>query len=311
MATKQPGRPVHVGTLILIVIAMAWTYWPTFAEMARRWTVEPTYSHGYLVPAFVALILWYRRDQIHLDQFTPNWWGLAIVLGGTAIRVAASYFSIHSPDRFSLLPTLVGLCVGLGGWAAFRWAWPGIVFSVFMIPLPAGFDGILAHPLQRLATLASAHVLQTLGFVAETEGNVILLRSGELGIVDACSGLRMFMTFCALSTAVAIVVQRSWLQKILIAVSAFPLAMVCNLARITVTGIAYETLGSVAAQFLFHDVAGLMMILMAVGLLLLELKLLSLLFVNARDEAEAGPLNIIRTRARAHTSNPEPVPVTR
>ena len=45
--------------------------------------------------------------------------------------------------------------------------------------------------------------MQTLGRPALAEGNVILLNDVELGIVEACSGLRMLVVFFALSTAVA------------------------------------------------------------------------------------------------------------
>jgi exosortase len=271
--------------LMALVFGVAlWSYWPTLLEMARRWSVEPAYSHGYVVPCFALLLLWARRDQLDRGLLKPSWWGLVFVLVATSIRLLAAFFAIHSPDRFSLIPIFIGICVSLGGWHALRWAWPSIAFLVFMIPLPAGLDRVLARPLQSLATLSSAFLLQTMGFVAEAEGNVIVLPGGELGIVEACSGLRMFMTFCALSTALAIVSSRSLIQRLLILASAFPLAMICNVVRITMTGIIHETLGAAAAQVLFHDLAGWFMIALALGLLLLELKFLSRLFVPVKED---------------------------
>lgn len=40
---------------------VAWSYWQTFTELARRWTHDPQYSHAFLVPAFAAWLLWWRR----------------------------------------------------------------------------------------------------------------------------------------------------------------------------------------------------------------------------------------------------------
>jgi exosortase len=257
-------------------------------EMARRWTVEPTYSHGYLVPLFAVYFLWARRERLDPAQLHPNWWGLLIVLLGTAMRLVFGYFSITSPDRFSIIPVLVGVCVALGGWHALAWAWPSIAFLLFMIPLPAGSDQFLTRPLQRMAAIASTYLLQSLGFVAESEGNVILLPDGELEVAEACSGLRMFMTFCALCTAIAALSHRSTIQRVIILASAFPLALICNVLRITLAGIAYAKLGADAAHAFYHSLAGWIMIVAAVGFLSLELLILSHLFIPA-EVAEIKP----------------------
>jgi hypothetical protein len=78
-----------------------------------------------------------------------------------------------------------------------------------MIPLPFRVEGPLAYPLQRVATLVSTYVLQTLGFVAFAEGNVIPLGAVQIGVVESCSGLSMLVTFFALSTGVVLVSRRS------------------------------------------------------------------------------------------------------
>ncbi len=72
-----------------------------------------------------------------------------------------------------------------------------------MIPLPWRIENALGGPLQSIAAAASTYFLQTLGFMAITEGNVIQLNEARIGIVEACSGLSMVMTFVALSTAAA------------------------------------------------------------------------------------------------------------
>ena len=56
-----------------------------------------------------------------------------------------------------------------------------------MIPLPSRFDGALAKPLQHFATQASVHALQTIGFPAQAEGNVIVDYLGEVGDREALS----------------------------------------------------------------------------------------------------------------------------
>jgi hypothetical protein len=54
--------------------------------------------------------------------------------------------------------------------------------------------------------------------------------------------------------------------------------LLCNIIRIVVTGILHETAGHELANYVFHDVAGWLMGPLALVFLLVELKLLSLLF---------------------------------
>ena len=40
-----------------------WAYWLPLREMAERWTYDPQYSHGYLVPVFALVLLWLRQQH--------------------------------------------------------------------------------------------------------------------------------------------------------------------------------------------------------------------------------------------------------
>ena len=112
---------------------------------------------------------------------------------------------------------------------------------------------------------------------ALAEGNVILLNDAEIGIVEACSGLRMLVVFFALATAVAMVARRPLLDRLLVLASAVPIALLANIARITATGILHEFADSATANAFFHDVAGWFMMPLALVLLGIELKVLAAL----------------------------------
>src|SRR5262249_3698861 len=160
----------------------------------------------------------------------------------------------YSPwlEQVSLLPALAGLVLAAWGRPALAAAWPALAFLFFMVPLPGRLDKALAGPLQRVATLASPNVLQTLGFFAQSEGNVILLSDYELGVVEACSGLRMLTVFLATSAAVALLTPRSVRQRVIIVLSAVPIALLCNVIRITATGVVHETVGHEVANLVYH-----------------------------------------------------------
>ena len=270
-----------------LLLGLLGAYWLTLGGVVQRWMTDPKYSHGYFVPLFAAWLLWRRarRDGFTLDAATGLWWGLPILAAGVAVHLAGQYVFADWLSEVSLLISLLGLCVGVGGWRLARLAAPAISFLAFMLPLPYRVEVSLAGPLQSLATNSSAYLLQMLGFTAGTEGNVIVMSTTRLGVEDVCSGLGMLVTFFALSTAVAIVVRRPRLDKLVIVASAIPIALTANVLRITVTGILADTVGGEVANFVFHNLAGLFMTPLAFGLMWVELKVLSRLLVEAPAEA--------------------------
>jgi exosortase len=259
------------------------------AQLAERWSDDPQYSHGYLVPVFALVVLWARWRAAPAGRLSPSWWGVALLLAAAALRLAGAYFYFPWLDALSLLPALAGVCVLLGGWPALGRAWPAIAFLIFMLPPPFQLETLLAQPLRRLATQAGTFALQTLGQPAVARGNVILIDDLELGVEEACSGLSMLFTFFALATAVAIVIQRPLWQKIVLFLSAIPIGVFMNLLRITVTGVLHRTAGSAIANAVFHDLAGWLMMPLALGLLWLELQYLARLFVAGES---TGPVPV-------------------
>jgi exosortase len=259
----------------LILLVLVWSYWTTFVELNEEWLKNPLYSHGYLVPLFAVFLLWWRQDRMPLAPLQPSWWTVLFLIVGGAMRLGAAYFYFSWPERCSLLFMIIASVLAIGGWAAFRWTWPSILFLVFMLPLPGFVENGLMRPLQRVATLASTNVLQTLGFFAQADGNKIVLSNGELGIVEACSGLGMLSIFVALTVAACLVVSRPLWQKLVIVASSIPIAIVVNVIRISATGILYDV---VEDHEKVHDWAGWLMPLLALVLLLVELKLLDFIY---------------------------------
>jgi exosortase len=280
--TRSWSRPLAV-LMGVLGVALVWTVWPALGEMAQRWMSDPRYSHGVLVPGFAAYLLWDRRKDLKVDQLRPSWWGVPVVALGAALGLAGGMLYVEWFEFLALLPMLAGAALVAGGWAALRWAWPSIAFLFFMIPLPYRVELALGAPLQRIATLSSTFLLQTLGLPAVAEGNVILMNDARIGIVEACNGLGMLFMFLAFAVAAALVMKEApWLDRLIIVVSAIPIALLANVARITVTGLLHETVGAAVADKVYHDLAGWLMMPVALGTLWLEQALLSHLFIEVK-----------------------------
>jgi exosortase len=282
----------------LACVCFLWAYGSTLTGLAERWANSAQYSHGFLVPGFALVVLWFRRKHLQTDLLQASAWGLPLLLIGGALRLAGAYFYYPALDSLSLLPSLTGLCVLLGGWPALRWTWPAIAFLVFMLPLPFVVEGAMAQPLQRLATFASTYALQTIGFPAVAEGNVVIINDSRIGVVEACNGLGMLVIFFALSTALAFVIKRPLWEKVLVVASAVPVALLANVVRITTTAVLSETVSQEFGQAVFHDWGGWLMMPLALSLLWLELWLLDwLLHTPASAAAPLGPVGLVLSPA--------------
>lgn len=254
--------------------------------MYNSWMTSPDNSHGLLVPAFSAWLLWHRKDQLISSPATGSWSsiavGIVLIVAGVAFRCFGIFTRHMTPEAGSLVPCLAGIVIICGGWNGIRWAWPSVLFLVFMIPLPPILGGMLSRGLQSVATLCSTYFLQTIGIPAISEGNVILLSDHSLGVAQACSGIRMLTSFFALAVGLSLVLNRPLWERLAIIASAPVIAIASNILRISATAIAYQYGNEKMAELIFHDLAGWLM--MPIGLLLLWAEL----FVLSRVIEEEG-----------------------
>jgi len=281
----SPGFTFRVLAPALVLgLGLVWAYGSVLAALFQRWRADPQSSHGFLIPLLAVFLLWQRREQKPADwPTTYNWWGVALLAVAGLFRLLGVYLSFDWLDSMSLVISVAGLVILVGGWQAWRWAWPAVVYLVFMIPLPYQIETALSGPLQRLATQASTFTLQMLGYPAISEGNIIVLEHTRVGVNEACNGLGMLVAFFAISTAVALVCDRPLLDRVILFLSAIPIGVLMNLLRIAATAIAHQTLGPEAANRIFHDYAGWLMMPFALGMMLLELWLLQNLLVPPKE----------------------------
>ncbi len=278
---------------LCLVVGLLWSYWPALCSVENRWYSDPQYSHGYLVPAFALLVLWFRRNGMPVVT-RPSWWGVAGLAAAAVLRLMDGYIYFNWFEGVSLLLSLLAGGVLLGGWRFGLWLCPAAAVLTFMFPLPFQAETALAGPLQQLATAVGTYALQTLGFAAVAEGNVIVVGDLRIGVLEACSGLGMLSAFFALSTTAALIVQRPLFERGVIFLSAAPIGVLMNLLRITATVYVYCTLGAAAAHAFFHDLAGWLMMPLAFTALWLELALLRRLFFAVPIAAGPIPLTLPR-----------------
>jgi exosortase len=259
----------------LVLIAFLWSYRPTIWDLWGIWQRSDEYSSGLLVPFLAVYILWSRRNDIAQCRIRPSPWGLFAFVAAQGMRLFGLFFMYGSAERLSIALSIAALVLLLFGWQLFRKVSTVLLFLCLMLPWPNRVQAALALPLQNWATSSAVFCLEMIGYEVVREGNVIHIGQASVAVAEACNGLRMITAFFVISGLVILLVKREWWEKLLILASGLPIALLCNTVRLTITAIAFTVLRGEYWEKIFHDFGGYAMMPLALGMIVLELWLLT------------------------------------
>ncbi len=254
--------------LAILVLLTALLYSRIVLALILDWANDPNYSHGFIVLPIAAWIAWRQRKRLALEPVEPSWWGLVIIFGSLALLMLGVLGAELFLSRTSLIFLCAGLLVQFRGWRFFRallfpWA---ILFLT--IPLPAIIFNQIALPLQFQASRLASAMLALFGVPVLREGNVIVLPSISLDVVEACSGLRSLVSLITLAVLYGYFVERRASRRILLFLAAIPIAVLANGLRIMGTGFLGEYWSPDKAEGFFHTFSGLLVFFFAFALLI-------------------------------------------
>jgi exosortase len=252
---------------VALVAAGGVLYGPILLKLARDWSTDPNYSHGFLVLPIAAFLAWERRDRLRIAPSRPSPAGLALVVCSLALLVAGSLGAELFTTRVSLIGVLAGTVLYAYGWNHLRVLAFPLLFLVFMIPIPAILFDRVAVSLQLVASTLAERLLQTANVPVLRDGNVLTLANVTLEVNDACSGIRSMV---ALLTVTTLAGERWHLpasRRLWLAAAALPIAVAVNGTRVAVSGLAATHFGVEAVRGTLHTATGWAMFVVALACL--------------------------------------------
>ncbi|MCC7292829.1 MAG: exosortase/archaeosortase family protein [Phycisphaerales bacterium] len=273
----------QLAWVVAVLLAMlAGSYWPVLTELARDWASNEDYSAGMFVPAVAAYLVWEKRKGLACVGGAPFWGAVVLILAAEAARLQGLSDLRQSVERYALVLETMGVVLLVGGLPVFRRVGWILVFLFLMAPLPGSVHNAISGPMQNQATSAANFVLELMGIAVRREGNILTLNDRvQVGVVEACSGLRMMTTFVIVASFLALSIRRPRWQRAALVISSVPVAVACNVVRVVSTAwLLLATDGSKAVETFFHDFAGYAMMPIAVVLLVAELWLMSKLVIE-------------------------------
>ncbi len=250
-AQKQFYLEMMVGGLAFVGL-----YFTVIMEMVKDWDTNPNFSHGYFIPFVAVAMIYSRREQLRNVPIAPSSWGVALLVVGLFQYFIASVGSEYFLQRSSMVVVLLGLALFGGGKAISKRLLYPLLYLLLMIPVPTVIWSQVSFPLQLAASALSENMVQLLGVPIFREGNILYLSETTLEVVDACSGLRSLTTMIALSLALIYFSRLTLGRRWLVFLAAFPIAILINIFRLTVTALMASKYGEEVAQGFLHDFSG-------------------------------------------------------
>ncbi|MFH1615666.1 MAG: exosortase/archaeosortase family protein [Planctomycetota bacterium] len=276
---KAAGRVLRLEMynwirILIIAALVVWLFYYEIYGIVYRWVTDSSWSHGFLIPLFSLYFLNQNKKQILSITTKPNYLGLLCLVFLIMLYPVNIVFLKYGYGRpLTMIAGIGAIVLFLGGWKLVRYTWLPVAYLVFAVPLPERYYRELTDPMRGFAASVAAGVLNLVKDLEVTATGVVIdvVYKGQklepaLDVAEACSGMRLLLAFLALGVAMAYLHYRPAWQRIVLLCSTIPIAILCNIVRVTMTGFIYIFLDPRYAQGVYHDMLGMAMLPLAFGL---------------------------------------------
>ncbi|MEI6077645.1 MAG: exosortase/archaeosortase family protein [Verrucomicrobiota bacterium] len=273
--------------IVLGLLPLAWLWFVLIGNVGIEWTLNPQYSYGWAVPFLCLYLLGQsarrnaeggRQKAENQKQFWLPAFSYQLLFGLLAgLYLPTRLIQEANPDwrlvswALALEVTGITLCLlrimlGSAGFqvSGFRFQASTFVFPLLFflvaVPWPTLVEFPLIQTLTRLDVSATCELAGWLGIPAVPHGNVIEVATGDVGIDEACSGIRSFQATLMISLFLGEFYALGTGRRVFCVAAGFLLSLLLNLARLTVLTwvAAHKGIPAIAG---WHDPTGVIILL--------------------------------------------------
>jgi exosortase len=271
-----PARTYNYALIAFfgVLAVAAVVYWDVLAELVHAWYTDDNYSHGFFIPPLAAYFAWERRRELAAHPIVPAVAGLGVIAISLLLFIGGTLGAELFLSRVSIIGLLAGTILYLLGWRHLKTLLFPLAFLLLMIPLPALIFNQIAFPLQLVASNVGAAAISALDIPILREGNLLILPNATLEVAEACSGIRSLVSLFTLGIVFGYFVDpRPWV-RVVIALSAVPVAILANGLRVASAGVAAHNFGNAGVEGVFHEFSGWVVFVVAFLMMLALQRLL-------------------------------------
>lgn len=219
------------------------------------------YSHGWLIPVASGAVVWWKREELARAPKAASYIGLSILVFSLFLHWLGAKAEQPRLSLAALILLTWSIPFYLCGWQTAR----HLIFpcSYLLFCIPMNFLDSLTVPLRIHMTGAVAWTLNGIGFEYVSSGTGLYSVAGKFGleIADPCSGIRSLLAMTAITAIYGYTTQKTLLKKWVLFLSAIPIAVAGNMARIVTIAVVSEAFGRDIGSGLYHDFSGYLIFL--------------------------------------------------
>jgi exosortase len=263
---KARSRGIYIAPALLASL-LVMLYWRIAFKLVTDWYREPDQSYGFIIPFFIAYLLWKDREAIRRIPQRPSWSGLPLILLALLTLLVGVLGADLFLSRISFLLLAIGLAWSLWGLQLVKQLRFILFMAVIAIPLPAIVLNQITFPLQLQASELATALLTTIGVPVLREGNVLQLPAMQLEVAEACSGIRSLLSLLTVAIMYGYFTESHFVRRAVLASASIPIAIAANAARIFGTGLCVQYWDPDKALGFFHEFSGWLMFLVSLACL--------------------------------------------
>jgi len=280
--------------------------------LSGEWSVNEQYNYGWFVPFFALYLFWLRWED-RANPSPPSQTLLAWIFIGVPallLLLPVRLFEIGTPEWRPLgwihtasVAALTFLYIWSAGgkpWLR-HFAFP-IAFFLVAVPWVTPIEVPIIQGLMRVVAAVAAETVTLFGIPTQLEGNLIRVRSGLVGVNEACSGVRSLQTALMIGLLCGELKRFFVLRRIMLVVGAIAIAITANFLRAVVL-VWIAATKNISEVNRWHGLAGYTIVaLVFVGTLILA----TLLGRTKTDVSGQSPPLKRRGLSRPRASQPPP-----
>lgn len=213
----------------LLLLTLVWSVLiyllePAGSSMMAVWDSSETYAHGYVIPPLALWLIWRKRHEALATSMRPDPWALIPATALAFVWLAGGLVSAQVVQHYALVGLLIIAVLALYG-RALVWV---LLFPLFYLLLMVPAGDSLIEPMIHFTADFTVMTLRLIGIPVLQEGTFIELPTGQWSVVEACSGIRYFLSSIVLGWLYAYLTYRTWWKRVAFGVASIVVPVIAN-----------------------------------------------------------------------------------
>ena len=277
---------IDIPVLALLIGSFALLYLPAYYYLSTTYWATDEQGHGPIILALSFWLLYSARHELASMPARPApWMAWPVLVLSLLLYAFGQSQDISILAVGSQIGVLVAFFLLFKGWAGLRLVWFPLFFMLFMVPLPEALVAAVTSPLKSAVSAVASSLLYQMGYPVGRSGVIMTVGPYQLLVADACAGLNSMFTLEALGMLyMNLMKYTNPVRNIALAVLLVPTAFAANIVRVMILVLVTYHFGDEAGQGFVHGFAGMVLFMVALALMLLLDKLLSLIIPAQREQ---------------------------